>query len=217
MKLQYLYNLGFNLKALIKSLFQKRIDWNYFASYSEDSQVDKHTNIHKAHYLKSVKVGYGTAIGPNARISYTTIGKFCSLGPNLLCGWGIHPIDGIATSPIFYSTLKQVGFTYSSSNKIEERKPIEIGNDVFIGANVTILDGVKISDGCVIGAGAVVSKDIPPYAVAVGSPIKIIKFRFSDEVIEKLLKLEWWNKDEAVHKDVEKNFFNVSDFLNKHC
>ena len=79
-----------------------------------------------------------------------------------MCGWGIHPTQGISTSPMFYSSKKQNGITLSLIDKVEETKTIKIGNDVFIGANVTILDGISIGNGAIIGAGAVVSKDIPP-------------------------------------------------------
>ena len=117
---------------------------------------------------------------------------------------------------MFYSLKKQNGMTLSKNNKIVERKPIVIGNDVFIGINVTVLDGVTIGDGAVIGAGAIVSKDIPPYAIAVGSPIKIIKYRFNDIQIEKLLKIKWWDFAEDKLKDVEKMFFEVDDFIKKY-
>jgi len=152
----------------------------------------------------------------NSWISQSEIGKFCSIGPNFLCGWGIHPTKGISTSPMFYSTMKQNGTTLSKVDKIEERKPIIIGNDVFIGANVTVLDGITIGDGAVIGAGAVVSKDIPPYAIAVGSPIKIIKYRFDNGQIAALLRIKWWEFDDDKLKDVEKMFFEVNDFIKKY-
>ena len=157
-----------------------------------------------------------TYIAQNSIISNTKVGKFCSIGPNLLCGWGIHPTNGISTAPMFYSTLKQNGITFSKSDKVMEKKPIIIGNDVFIGANVTILDGITIGDGAVIGAGAVVSKDISPYAIAVGNPIQIIKYRFNEVQIEKLLKINWWDFDEENLYDVEKYFFDVEDFIKKY-
>ena len=113
---------------------------------------------------------------------------------------------------MFYSTRKQNGYTLSKEDKIEERKPIVIGNDVFIGANVIVLDGVTIGNGAVIGAGAVVSKDIPPYAIVVGCPIKIIKYRFNDEIINKLESIQWWN-DDANQVLIEKNFFDVENFI----
>ncbi|GEO09880.1 CatB-related O-acetyltransferase [Segetibacter aerophilus] len=202
-----------NLYHLFKVLYKKDIHWNYYASKEDQTTIDKNARVHKVHFFYDVVVEKGTAIGPNARISFATIGKFCSLGPNLVCGWGIHPLHGISTSPVFYSTLKQAGFTYSQTDKIQERKPVRIGNDVFIGANVTILDGVTIGDGAVIGAGAVVSKDIPPYAIAVGCPIKILRYRFSPLLIEQLLVIKWWDKDDAVLRSVEKNFFEVQGFV----
>lgn len=87
---------------------------------------------------------------------------------------------------------------------------------VFIGANVTILDGVTIGDGAVIGAGAVVSKDIPPYAIAVGCPIRILKYRFEPEQIHKLLKIKWWEFEDDKLQDVERMFFDINEFIEKH-
>lgn len=162
---------------------------------------------------QDVEIGNYSYVAMNSHISMTSIGKFCSIGPNLVCGWGIHPTNGISTAPMFYSTMKQNGMTLSEKDKIAERKPITIGNDVFIGANVTVLDGVTIGDGAVIGAGAVVSKDIPPYAIAVGSPIRILRFRFEDGQIEAIRKIEWWNFDEKRLREVENYFFDIKSFI----
>lgn len=175
----------------------------------------KNTLIYAPSHIFNTNIGDYTYIATNAHISETEIGKFCSVGPNLVCGWGIHPTNGISTHPMFYSTMKQNGMTLSDTDKIEERKKIKIGNDVFIGANVTILDGVTIGNGAVIGAGAVVSKDIPPYAVAVGCPIRIIKYRFSEEIIKKLEYIKWWDFDDESLKDVEQNEFDIETFLKK--
>ena len=70
---------------------------------------------------------------------------------------------------------------------------ITIGNDVWIGYEAVILSGVTIGDGAIIGTRAVVTKDVPPYAIVGGSPAKVLKKRFSDDIIEKLLKIKWWN------------------------
>lgn len=182
----------------------------------EDEIVGKNVKVYPPFSISESFIDDYTYISINSRISLTKIGKFCSIGPNLLCGWGIHPINGISTSPMFYSTMNQNGISLSSHDKIEERKPVSIGNDVFIGANVTILDGVAIADGAVIGAGAVVTKDIPPYAIAVGSPIQIVKYRFTDAQIEELLKIKWWNFSFAELQSVEKYFNNVDEFIEKY-
>ncbi len=212
--LKYIRNLCYNLFGLLKTAIKSdEVFWNELTSSISHCNIDKQTKIYRNHSLTHVTLGKGSYIGYNAKISNTTIGKFCSIGPNLSCGWGLHPIDGISTSPAFFSTMKQAGFTYSKEDKWDERRQITIGNDVFIGWNVTILDGITIGDGAVIGAGAVVSKDIPPYAVAVGSPIQILKYRFSPEIIESLLASKWWDKEDAVLHEVEKNFFDVEKFL----
>ncbi|WP_018613825.1 CatB-related O-acetyltransferase [Segetibacter koreensis] len=199
--------------GLIKACFTGKIYIDGFIASADKSEIDKKTKIIKPYKIHHATIKLGTYVSTNSRVSFTEIGKFCSIGPNFFCGYGIHPINGISTSPVFYSTQMQAGFSYSKNDKIEERKKITIGNDVFIGANVTVLDGVTIGNGAIIGAGAVVSKDIPPYAIAVGTPIKIIKYRFEPEIIEKLQKIEWWNKDEKVLKSVEKYFFEVNKFI----
>ena len=90
------------------------------------------------------------------------------------------------------------------------------GNDVFIGANVTVLDGVTIGDGAVIGAGAVVSKDIPPYAIAVGCPIEIKRYRLTDKQIAAMERIKWWNWEKKKLKDIRGMFDNIDGFIKKY-
>nr|WP_315233517.1 CatB-related O-acetyltransferase [uncultured Flavobacterium sp.] len=172
--------------------------------------------IYPPYRIGNSKIGDYTYISKNSTLNNVTIGKFCSIGPNLIAGWGIHPTNGISTHPMFYSVGKQNGITLSDIDKINERKPIVIGNDVFIGMNVLILDGVIIGDGAIIGAGAVVSKDIPPYGIAVGNPIKVIKFRFNEEQIKKFLEIKWWDFNFEELKEVERYFYKVDDFIERY-
>lgn len=183
-----------------KNFFKKTLRWS-------------HSLTRRPYSFSEAVLGDYSYISFNSNISYCEIGKFCSIWPNFFCGFGIHPLNWISTHPMFYSIRKQNGITFSSANKVQERKKIIIGNDVFIGANVTVLDWVTIGDGAVIWAWAVVSKDIPPYAIAVGCPIMIKSYRFSPEVIEKLLRIKWWDFEEEWLKFVEKNFFDVKKFF----
>jgi virginiamycin A acetyltransferase len=178
-----------------------------------NSTISKKAKLNSLFDLYYSAIGDYTYVAQNSKIYYTTIKKYCSIGPNFSSGFGVHPTDKLSTSPMFYSTKKQNGFSLASADKMEETKPIFIGNDVFIGMNVTVLDGVTIGDGAIIGAGAVVSKDIPPYAIAVGSPIKIIRYRFSEEIIEQLLKIKWWEWDEEKVKLVEQYFDDIEGFI----
>lgn len=186
---------------------------SYLKKGEKSIKIGSHVKLSFPRHIRNSSIGDYTYISKNSQIRNTDIGKFCSIGPNLFCGWGIHPIDGLSTAPMFYSLEKQNGMTLSKQNKVDERKRIVIGNDVFIGVNVTILDGVTIGDGAVIGAGAVVSKDIPPYTVAVGSPIRIIKYRFSEESISKLLKIKWWDFPKSELAKVEQYFYRVDEFI----
>jgi acetyltransferase-like isoleucine patch superfamily enzyme len=178
-----------------------------------DSAISQNSVVCPPYSIRKSSIGDYTYVSRNASISLTRIGKFCSIGPNLSCGHGVHPVDGISTAPMFYSTAKQNGTTLSNYNKVEERKPIHIGNDVFIGMNVTILDGVTIGDGAVIGAGTVVSKDVPSYAIVVGNPMRILRYRFSEEIIEKLLEIAWWDWSIEKLQRVEEHFLDVEGFV----
>jgi len=172
-----------------------------------ESEIDHRVRLFKHHFIHKTIIGKYTYVSEHATISHTEIGAFCSIGPNFLCGWGIHPLNGISTAPMFYSTVKQNGFTLVKENKIEERKTIRIGNDVFIGMNVTVLDGVTIGDGAVIGAGSTISKDVAPYCIVAGNPARMLRKRFDEETIEKLLQLGWWHWDDDRLQSIEHNFF----------
>lgn len=193
----------------------KTVGYSLVRSERANTILGKYAKVYSPCFLHDVKLGDYSYIAKNCSISHCTVGKFCSIGPNFCCGLGIHPTNGISTAPMFYSTAKQNGMTLCKENKVKEAKQTLIGNDVFIGANVTVLDGVKIADGAVIGAGAVVVEDIPPYAIAVGVPAKVVKYRFDESTIQALLEKQWWNGTEEELKQVERNFWDVNVFIGK--
>lgn len=129
------------------------------------------------------------------------IGKYCSLSTNLSLGAGQHYLNRLSTFPV---TLRVTG-DGSPKDIFPADKETHIGNDVWIGNGVTVVQGVSIGDGAVLAAGAVVTKDVPPYAIVGGVPAKLIRYRFEPGVVEKLLKLRWWDKDEtwiAAHREL---------------
>jgi acetyltransferase-like isoleucine patch superfamily enzyme len=130
------------------------------------------------------------------------IGSFCSIakGVKIFTG-GNHRTDWITTYP-FGHMHRDVFDTFSGKGHPATNGDVIIGNDVWIGANATIMSGVNIGDGSVIANNAHVVKDVEPYTIVGGNPAKFIKKRFSDEVINKLLKLKWWHFDDEEIKQI---------------
>ena len=191
----------------------KTCGYSLTKSEKANSSIADNARVYAPYFLHRVEVGAYSYLAKNSNVTNCTIGKFCSIGPNFCCGLGVHPTNGISTSPMFYSPSKVNGAALVNAPKLEESKHTTIGNDVFIGANVTVLDGVTIGDGAVIGAGAVVSKDIPPYAIAVGSPIRIIKYRMTEEQIAAMKRIQWWNWEDDRLQKVEQMFNDIDGFI----
>jgi acetyltransferase-like isoleucine patch superfamily enzyme len=123
--------------------------------------------------------------------SNTKIGRFCSFAKGVRILNANHPLECKSTHPFFYS--RGLGYVEKDSTPCYS---ISIGNDVWLGYGAIIAPRVqKIGDGAVIGAGSVVTKDVPDFAVVVGNPGKVIKYRFSEQTIRKLKQERWWDKD----------------------
>lgn len=122
-----------------------------------------------------------------------TIGKFCSLaaGVQIVLG-GNHHTEWVSTYAFYQETDSFPKWKEINDNS-RHRGDVTIGNDVWIGRNALVLSGAQIGDGAVIGAGSVVAGKIPPYSIAVGNPARVIKYRFTPPICEKLLKIRWWD------------------------
>jgi acetyltransferase-like isoleucine patch superfamily enzyme len=185
------------------------LDINNYKSINKDSIVELPTRPYIAH-LKNIELGAFSYIGGECFIYNTIIKRYCSIAKDCNIGQGNHPIDWLSTNPFSYQQSFRIhtgklfpynseyqNYTVPEKNRQEVSKSVNkpktvIGNDVWIGVGTIILPGVTIGDGAIIGAGSIVTKNIPPYAIAAGNPAKIIKYRFSEDIINKLLSLKWW-------------------------
>ncbi|MDJ0625992.1 MAG: CatB-related O-acetyltransferase [Candidatus Caenarcaniphilales bacterium] len=143
------------------------------------------------------KVGKFSYINVSSVIyNSVSIGRFCSIGRFVEIGLARHPVSFLSTHPFQFS---QALFTNNKDYQFERtidwkfHEPVSIGNDVWIGAKTCIVGGIKIGNGSVIAAGSVVTKDVPPYAIVGGVPAKIMRFRFSEDIINELEEIKWWN------------------------
>ncbi|EMJ8399205.1 type B chloramphenicol O-acetyltransferase [Elizabethkingia anophelis] len=128
------------------------------------------------------------------------IGSFCSIGSGasfIMAGNQGHRYDWISSFPFFYMMEQGDSFKGAVDGFAGVGNTV-VGNDVWIGSEAMIMPGVTIGDGAVVGSRALVTKDVAPYTIVGGNPAKPIKKRFTDDEIEMLLEIEWWNWEEKV-------------------
>lgn len=188
----------------------------------------KKSKLHrsKSKYIKWGRHSYGNPeIFAQGGAEYVEIGNFCSIanGVKFLLG-GQHQMGGVTTFPCH--CVLGGGDSWGEKYDEAERKKngskphrvrgtTIVGNDVWIGHSAYILPGITIGDGAVIGTKSVVTKDVPSYAIVGGNPAKIIRYRFKEDIIEKFLKIKWWDwSDEKIYEN-RQYFDNVTLFTNK--
>ena len=171
------------------------------------------SNLRKVMSLyHGIEIGIGT-YGPCFDLNKTwvgggnlSIGCYCSIASGVNIFSRNHPYWNPSTSPLFYNSTFNQGL---HDDSVEYGK-LSIGNDVWIGQYVVILPSChNIGNGSVIGAGAIVTKDVPPYAVVVGNPAKVIKYRFDQETINWLETIRWWEWDTDELKKAASSFQSV--------
>jgi len=156
--------------------------------------------IWQGSWVQDASVGRGSYM-TGARLVNVDVGAFCCIGPDsMVGGLGKHPLGMLSMHPAFYAVENPSGYAFAEKNSFDEEARTRLGHDVWVGAKAIVLDGVTVGHGAVVAAGAVVTKDVAPYAVVGGVPARVIRKRFSDDVIEALLEWQWWDSPEDALK-----------------
>lgn len=177
-----------------------------------NSTIHSTSKVESGSSIVDTKMDKHSFCGYDCEIVNCEIGSFTSIANGVIIGGGMHPVDWVGMSPVFYEGRDSVKAKFSEHQR-EPVKTTRVGHDVWIGRNVLVKQGVSIGNGAVVGMGSVVTKDVPPYAIVGGNPAKLIRMRFDDETIDKLQQSQWWNLPEEKLYEYAKTFKNPQDFL----
>lgn len=162
------------------------------AVYGADADFERFSQHLPGRFMPLGSYSYARSFFPHV----ARIGRYCSIGEDVEVMGNRHPLDWISSSPVFYRRKRARAW---GSERLEFPSfedldlPVEIGNDVWIGDKVLLAHSVKLGTGCVVAARSVVTCDVPPYAIAAGSPARVIRTRFDDTTAERLLASRWWD------------------------
>ncbi len=175
-------------------------------------------NVHKtskvesgSHIVNTIMERYSFC-GYDCQIVNCNIGSFCSIANNVVIGGAMHPVNWVSMSPVFYEGKDSVRKKFARHKRENEKMTI-IGHDVWIGQNAIIKQGVTVGIGAVIGMGSVVTKDVDPYTIVAGCPAKLIKKRFDENTIYKLLESKWWEFNDEKIQELSVHITNPDNFL----
>ncbi len=208
----------FHIKELMKKIYTILIiPFKYPGSQinsfvPRSSELGRKIIINKGcEILAPIKIGDYTSFNHHVRIDPFTesIGKFCSISHYVKIGLGPHPHDFISTNSALYGEGRGI-VKENMYDEVKDKGKTIIGHDVLIGSSAMVMAGVKVGHGSIIASGSIVTKDVPPYAVVAGIPATIIKYRFDEKTIEKLLNSKWWNYNDIT---LRKNSHLVKDPL----
>lgn len=176
------------------------------------------SSIHPSSKLESGTSFYFSTLdrhsfcGYDCDVAHADIGRFTSIANDVVIGGGRHPMEWVGMSPVFFEGRDSVKTKFSEHPRPPPKR-VSIGHDVWIGRSAIVLPGVLVGDGAVIGAGSVVTKDVPPYAIVVGNPARLVRYRFDETTVRRLRATAWWLLDDTALRHMGPHFKNVQEFL----
>lgn len=182
------------------------------------SAIGEWCEIGEANVLQNTTFDDYSYSGSYCIFQNVRIGKFSNIAAYVRIGATDHPME---RPTLHHFTYRSEKYLFAPDDAAffdhRENRVTQIGHDTWIGHGALIKPGVSIGNGAVIGQGSVVTKDVPPYAVAVGVPAKVIRFRFDDPIIEALERIQWWDWD---HETIKQHFYDfrgdIHQFIIKH-
>ena len=160
---------------------------------SSSARVEKTVRLIPRNNTKIIIGKYSSINGPNTHIlsffNDVVIGNYTSIAMGVKILDYNHKVTSISTSRI------QKLMNINSEADYNSKGPIIIGNDVWVGMDCIVLSGVTLGNGCIVSANSTVTKNVEPYSIVGGSPARVLKMRFSKDIIEKLEQIEWWKLD----------------------
>lgn len=184
-----------------------------------DSILGPFTEVGMCNFFQNVRLGDYSYTGEFCFLQNSHIGKFSNIAAMVRIGPTEHPMDRPSQHHFTYRR-RMYGFDNRDDDEFFEwrrEQKTYIGHDTWIGHGAIIMPGIKVGNGAVVGGGAVVTKDVEPYSIALGVPAKGIRKRFSDEVIEKLEHIKWW---EWSHETIKERFddflLDIDNFVDKY-
>jgi acetyltransferase-like isoleucine patch superfamily enzyme len=178
----------------------------------------------RIHYTSKVEAGSSIVnsffdrysfCGYDCTIINASIGSFVCIADSVSIGLAAHPLEYVSMSTVFLSQRDSVRRKLSRHSSPCSSRRTFIGSDVWIGKSALIKQGVSIGTGAVVGMGSVVTKDVPPYAIVVGNPARIIRYRFDKEKIDLLLDSKWWTFDVRTISYAAQSIDDISEFIRK--
>jgi len=182
----------YNCVTIVKSQLDERSSVGDFSKIVNSKLYDS-VRVDRNNHIDNSELGAYTYTGRNTIILHSFIGLYCSISWNVSIGGADHDYSRTTQHSFLYNLTDNIRPSHEEIAYNRFENSVVIGNDVWIAAGAVITRGVKIGDGAVIGANSVVTKDVPPYAIVAGSPAKVLKYRFQQEVIDILLKIKWWD------------------------
>src|SRR3984893_5259155 len=185
-----------------------------------ESQLGAFTEVGARTILLDVAMGDYSYVVNDSQITYTTIGKFCSIAAMTRINPGNHPMHRASQAHFTYRASAYFEGETDDASFFEWRREhrVHIGHDVWIGHGAIVLPGRSVGTGAVVAAGAIVTKDVPAYTIVAGNPARPIKRRFSEAVCDRLAELAWWDWDHEALRRALPDFrmLAIEEFLAKY-